>query len=85
MSPFVALLHYYQWKSYKDNHDPQSKSWMADKNAAILHDLMKELKVNLTESQKLQTLYYNKYIKKLTYWPKKSVWLSRKHIKTKKI
>ncbi len=50
MSPFEALLGYYLRMSYKDNCDLQSISWTADENAAVLRDLMKQLKVNLIES-----------------------------------
>ena len=53
MSPFEALLGYHPQMSYKDNRDLRSKSRTADKNAIALHDLMKELKVNLVESQEL--------------------------------
>ena len=50
MSLFEALLSYHPQMAYKDNRNPQSKSRAADKNAATLRDLIKELKVNLTES-----------------------------------
>lgn len=49
MSLFEILLSYNPCMSYEDNHDPQSKSWIADKNTTVLHDLIKELKVNLAE------------------------------------
>ncbi len=45
---------------------------------------MKKLKVNLTESQELQALYHNKHARVRTYRPRDFVWLSGKHIKTKK-
>ncbi len=50
MSPFEVLLGYHSRISYEDNRDSRSKSRTADENAAALRDLMKELKVNLTES-----------------------------------
>ena len=53
ISPFGALLGYHPRMSYKDNRDPRSKSRAADENMAALCELMKELKVNLTESQEL--------------------------------
>ena len=84
MSLFEALLGYHPWIFYKDNCDPRSKSRTEDENAATLRNLMKELKVNLTESQQLQALYHNKHVKERTYWPVDSVWLNGKHIKTKK-
>ena len=80
---FEALLTYHPQMSYKDNRDPQSKSRDVDKNATTLRDLIKKLKVNLTESQELQTLYYNKHVKECTYRLGESVWLNAKHIKTK--
>ena len=83
MSPFEALLGYYPQMSYKDNCDLQSKSRLADENATALRDLMKELKTNLAESQERQTFYHNKNVKNRSYRPRKSVWLSEKHIKTK--
>ena len=85
MSPFEALLSYHPQMFYEDNHDPRSKSQFVDENAVALRDLMKELKMNLTESQELQTLYHNKHIKERIYRLGKSVWLSGKHIKLNKI
>ena len=78
-----ALLDYYSQIFYKDNCDLQSKLQSTDKNAAILHNLIKELKVNLIELQELYTFYHNKYVKKRVYWLKKSVGLNAKHIKIK--
>ena len=66
MSPFEALLGYHPRMSYEDNCDPRSKSRTAD-------GLMKELKVNLKESQELQTLYHNKHVKERTYRSGESV------------
>ena len=83
-SPFEALLGYHPRMSYEDNRDPQSKSRTADENAAALQDLMKELKMNLTESQELQTLYHNKHMKERSYRSGESVWLSEKHVKIKR-
>ena len=48
MSLFEALLSYHPQIFYKNNRDPQSKSWGADENVAALRKLMKELKMNLT-------------------------------------
>lgn len=53
MSPFEAVFGYHPRMSYEDNCDPQSKSQTADENATALRDLMKELKLNLAESQEL--------------------------------
>ena len=83
MSLFETLLIYHLQMFYEDNHDLRSKSRVADKNAVALRDLLKELKMNLTESQELQTFYYNKHLKERIYWSGKSVRLSGKHIKTK--
>ena len=69
---------------YQENCDAGSKSWFADENASALRDLMKELKLNLTESQELQVLYYNKLVKQRIYRLGYSTWLSDKHIKSKK-
>lgn len=44
---------------------------------------MKELKVNLAESQKLEKFYHNKHIKEHLFLPEKSVRLNTKKIKTK--
>ncbi len=84
MSLFEALLGRHPQMSYEDNCDPRSKSRTADKNLATLRDLMKGLKVNLTESQKLQALYHNKHVKERIYRLEDSVWLSGKNIKTKR-
>lgn len=77
------MLGYLPRMFYKDNSDPQFKSWTVDKNTAILRNMIKELKVNLTESQELQIFYQNKHIKKHIYWPWKFVWLSSKYMKIK--
>ena len=53
MSSFEALLGYHPQMSYKNNRDPQPKSWATDKNVAALRELIKELKVNLTKLQEL--------------------------------
>ncbi len=50
MSLFEVLLGYHLQRSYKDNQDPQSKSRAKDENAAALHELVKELKLNLANS-----------------------------------
>lgn len=84
MSPFEALLGYHPRTSYEDNRDPRSKSRTADENAAALRDSIKELKVNLTESQELQTIYHNKHVKERRYRHRESVCLSGKHITTKR-
>lgn len=60
---FKVLLGYYLQIFYKDNCHLQSKLWSTNENAAILYDLIEELKVNLIESQELQIFYYNKHIK----------------------
>ena len=49
MSPFEVLLGYHLPIRYEDNHDLQSKSRVVDENAVAICDLIKELKVNLTE------------------------------------
>lgn len=45
---------------------------------------MKELKENLADSQELQMLDHNKHVKERSYRLGESVWLSVKHIKTKR-
>ena len=73
MSPFEVLLSYHPQILYEDNHDLRSKSRVADENAVALRDLIKELKVNLTELQELQTLYPHKHVKEHIYQLGKSV------------
>lgn len=68
---------------YNNNHDPQSKFQSADKNTMTFYNLIKKLKANLVESQKLQMFYHNKNVKKRLYKLGESVWLSWKQIKTK--
>lgn len=53
MSPFEALFGYHPQIFYKDNYELQSKFRTVDKNATTWCNLMKKLKVNLVESQKL--------------------------------
>lgn len=50
---FEVLLNYHRKMSYKDNCDLWSKFQAGDKNEAVLHDLIKELTLNLKESQEL--------------------------------
>ena len=76
---FDAFLGYNARMSYKDNCDPRSKSRTADENAAALYNLMKKSKVNLTESEELHALYYNREVKERTDRPGDSVWLSGKN------
>ena len=83
MSPFKALLGYYPRMSSKDDHDPRSKSRLADKNAMAFCNLVKELKANLAESQESQMLYHHKNVKIRLYRLREFIWLSGKHIKTK--
>lgn len=67
MSLFEALLGYQPQMSYENNCDPQSKSQTANENAAALHDLIKELKVNLAGSQELYAICHNKHVKERSY------------------
>lgn len=53
ISLFKILLGYHLQLSYEDNYDIRSKLQMVEKNTAVLHNLVKELKVNLTKSVKL--------------------------------
>lgn len=64
---FKKLFDYYLQIFYKDNCDLKYKLQSINKNLAILYNLIKELKMNLVESQELQTLYHNKYVKKRSY------------------
>lgn len=80
---FEALLGDDPQMSFNHDRDLRSKSRFPDKNAATVHELMKEFKVNLAESQKLQTIYYNKHVEKLSYGPEKFVRFIAYHIKTK--
>ena len=81
-SLFNALLNYHPQISYEDNRDLGSKSQIADENVTVLRDLIKELKENLAESQELQAVYYNKYVKKHLFRLRESVRFNGKHIKT---
>ena len=83
-SLFQALLIYYPRITYNNNYDMRSKSKIVDENIAALHNLMKELKVKLTESQELQVVYHKKHVKEGTYLPGDSVWLIGKYLKTKR-
>lgn len=47
IDPFEVLFGYHPRISYENNRDPQSKSQLADENAAVLCNLMKKLKTNL--------------------------------------
>lgn len=67
LSFFEVLLGYHSRISYEDNRNLQSKFWAKDRNVAALPELIKELKVNLAESQELQTLKHNKHVMEHIY------------------
>lgn len=67
MSFFEALLGFHPPMSNETNCDLQSKSQIVDKNVVILCDLIKKLKVNLAESEKLQIQDYHNYGKEHAY------------------
>lgn len=67
------MFSYFLERSYKDNCDLQSQTGLIDENVVALCNLMKKFKTNLAESQKQQTLYHNKHIKKRLYQPEESI------------
>ena len=70
--------------SYEENIDPRSKSKFADKLLSKLRELITVCQQNLHHIQKLQKQAYNKGVKPQSYAPGDKIWLSSKHLITKR-
>ena len=70
--------------SYKENLDPRSKSRTAEELSSKLQELMIVCQQNLHHVQELSKRAHNKSVKPQSYAPGNKLWLSSKHLKTKR-
>ena len=69
---------------YKEDLDPRSKSRTAEELSSKLRELMTVCQQNLHHAQELQKRAHDKGVKPQSYAPGDKVWLSSKHLKTKR-
>ena len=82
--PFELNCGYYPRISYKEDLDPYSKSRIAEELSSELRELMTMYQQNLYHAQELQKQAHNKSVKPQSYTSGDKVWLSSKHLKTKR-
>ena len=75
---------YHPRVSYKENLDPRLKSRTAEELFSELRELMTVYQQNLHHAQELRNRAHNKGVKPQSYAPGDKVWLSSKHLKTKR-
>ena len=83
-TPFELNCGYHPRVSYKEDLDPRSKSRTAEELSSKLRELMTVCQQNLHHAQELQKQAQNKVVKPQSYVPGNKVWLSSKHLKTKR-
>ena len=75
---------YHLWVSYKEDLDPCLNSKTAEELSFELQNLMAICQQNFYHAQELQKQAHNKEIKPQSYAPGDKIWLSSKHLKTKR-
>ena len=75
---------YHPCVSYKEDLDPRSKSKTAEKLSFELQNFMAVYQQNLHHAQKPQKRAHDKGVKPQSYAPGDKVWLSSKHLTTKR-
>ena len=75
---------YHPWVFYKEDLDPCWRSKIAEKLSSQLLKLMAVCQQNLNHTQELQKQAYNKEVKPQSYALGDKIWLSSKHLKTKR-
>ena len=83
-TPFKLNCGYHPHVSYKEDLDLRSKSRTAKKQSSKLQKLMTVCQQNLHHAQELQKQAYDKGVKPQSYASCDKVWLSSKHLKTKR-
>ena len=83
-TPFKLNCGYHPCVSYKEDLDPRSKSKTVEKLSSELQNLMAVCQQNLYHAQELQKRAHNKGVKPRSYAPGDKVWLSSKHLRTKR-
>ena len=82
--PFELSCGYHPRVSYKEDFDLRSKSKAAEELSSKLRNLMATCQQNLYHAQEFQKQAYNKDVKPQSYALGNKVWLSSKHLKTKR-
>ena len=75
---------YHPRVSYEKDLDPRSKSKIAEKLSSELRNLMAVCQQNLHHAQELQKRAHDKEVKPRSYAPGDKIWLSSKHLRTKR-
>ena len=81
---FELNCRYHPRVFYEKDLNPRSKSKTAEELSFKLQNLMAVCQQNLYHAQKLQKQAHNKGVKPRSYAPGDKVWLSSKHLKTKR-
>ena len=81
---FELNCRYHLWVSYKKDLNPHSQSKTAKELASELQNLIAACQQNLHHAQKLQKWAHDKDVKLRSYTPGDKIWLSSKHLKTKR-
>ena len=81
---FELNCRYYPRVFYKEDLDPRSKSKTAEELSFELRNLMAVCQQNLHHAQELQKRAHDKGVKPRSYAPGDKVWLSSKHLRTKR-
>ena len=75
---------YYPWVSYKEDLNPRLQSKTAEELSSKLRNLMAACQQSFHPAQELQKQVHDKGVKLRSYAPGDKVWLSSKHLKTKR-
>ena len=75
---------YYLRVSYEKNLNPRSKSKTAEELSSKLRNLIAVCQQNLYHTQELQKQVHDKGVKPQSYALSDKVWLSSKHLRTKR-
>ena len=83
-TPFKLNCGYHPQVSYEEDLDPRSKSRTMKELSSELQELITVCQQNLHHAQELQKRAHDKDVKPQSYAPGDKVWLSSKHLKTKR-
>ena len=83
-TPFKRNCGYYPRVSYKEDLDPRSKLRIVEELSSELQELITVCQQNFHHAQERQKQAHNKGVKPQSYASGDKVWLSTKHLKTKR-
>ena len=83
-TPFELICRYHPWVFYKEDLDPHSQSKTVEELSSELRNLIATCQQNLHHTQDLQKQAHSKGVKPQSYTSGNKVWLSSKHLKTKR-